>query len=548
MPDSPQIPSDAESLGAESLGAESHGAGSTGADSTAASTEAGSTAASTEAGSTAAHGPKASSSAAAGTDSTGTDSTGADETAVDETAVAAGTPAAPQPLPDAAPAAPDSQAAAAPAAPYAASPAATSPYATSPADTYQANPVPAKLKRPAGLVVGALAVGALLGGATGAGVAAVAVSSNNHSNSTVASTPQTITVNNKDNVTTTTAVAAKAGPSVVTISVSTGSTGGTGSGVVLTSDGYVLTNTHVVTLDGASASGTIEVTAADGKLYKAKVVGTDPIVDLAVIKLTDASGLQPIEFGDSSKLNVGQKAIAIGAPLGLSNTVTDGIISSLNRSIQIASSAVPNSGSGDTTTPGGGSTPFNFWNFGGGSGGSTTTTPSTQSAEIALPVIQTDAPINPGNSGGALLDSDGKLIGINVAIASTGSSGGSTQSGSIGVGFAIPASLAQRISSEIIKNGTGSHGLLGASVTTATSSTSSVVGAQIADVTSGGGADKAGLKKGDVVTSFNGVRIANSIDLTAQVRSLAPGTVAKISYARGSDSSTVSVTLGTLKL
>jgi putative serine protease PepD len=543
MPDSPQIPTDAESLGAESHDAESHGAGSTGADSTAASTEA---------GSTAAHGPEAGSSAAAGTYSTGTDSTGTDSTGTDETAVAAGTPAAALPLPDAAPAAPDSQAAAAPAAPYAASPAATSPYATSPADTYQANPVPAKLKRPAGLVVGALAVGALLGGATGAGVAAVAVSSNNHSNSTVASTPQTITVNNKDNVTTTTAVAAKAGPSVVTISVSTGSAGGTGSGVVLTSDGYVLTNTHVVTLDGASASGTIEVTAADGKLYKAKVVGTDPIVDLAVIKLTDASGLQPIEFGDSSKLNVGQKAIAIGAPLGLSNTVTDGIISALNRSIQIASSAVPKSGSGDTTTPGGGSTPFNFWNFGGGSGGGsgggTTTTPSTQSAEIALPVIQTDAPINPGNSGGALLDSDGKLIGINVAIASTGSSGGSTQSGSIGVGFAIPASLAQRISSEIIKNGTGSHGLLGASVTTATSSTSSVVGAQIADVTSGGGADKAGLKKGDVVTSFNGVRIANSIDLTAQVRSLAPGTVAKISYARGSDSSTVSVTLGTLKL
>lgn len=522
MTDSPQIPSDHETSGVDS-----HGASSTEADSTGAS--------STEAGTAGATSTEASSTAAGGTDSPG----------ADETAVPAEAPAA-QPLPDAAPAA------AVPAGPYAASPAATNPYATSTDTIYPANPAPARIKRPVGLVVGALAVGALLGGATGAGVAAVAVSSNNHSNSTVASTPQTITVNNKDNVTTTTAVAAKAGPSVVTISVSTGSASGTGSGVVLTSDGYVLTNTHVVTLDGASASGTIEVTAADGKLYKAKVVGTDPIVDLAVIKLTDASGLQPIEFGDSSKLNVGQKAIAIGAPLGLSNTVTDGIISSLNRSIQIASSAVPNSGSGDTTTPGGGSTPFNFWNFGGGgsgggSGGSATTTP-TQSAEIALPVIQTDAPINPGNSGGALLDSDGKLIGINVAIASTGSSGGSAQSGSIGVGFAIPASLAQRISSEIIKNGAGSHGLLGASVTTATSSTSSVVGAQIFEVTSGSGADKAGLKKGDVVTSFNGVRIANSVDLTAQVRSLAPGSVAKLSYTRGSDSSAVSVTLGTLKL
>ncbi|CAN5421489.1 hypothetical protein BH10ACT6_BH10ACT6_03970 [soil metagenome] len=409
-----------------------------------------------------------------------------------------------------------------------------------------------KTKRPIGLVVGALAVGAIVGGAAGAGVAAVAVSSSDQdSSNTVTSTPQSITVNNKDDVTTTTAVAAKAGPSVVTISVTTSSESGTGSGVVLTSDGYVLTNTHVVTLDGASAAGTIEVIASNGKLYKAKVVGTDPIVDLAVIKLTDASGLQPVEFGDSTKLNVGEKAIAIGAPLGLSNTVTDGIVSSLNRSIQIASSAVPKSGSGDSTTPGDGSAPFNFWNFGdggstGGNGG--TSAPSTQNAEISLPVIQTDAPINPGNSGGALLDSAGKLIGINVAIASTGSTGASSQSGSIGVGFAIPAELAKRISSEIIKDGKGSHGLLGASVTTATGSTSSVVGALIASVTSGGGADKAGLKKGDVVTAFNGVPITNSTDLTAQVRSLAPGSSAKLTYVRGSESSTVSVTMGTLQL
>lgn len=441
-----------------------------------------------------------------------------------------------QPLPGTAPAA-------APAAPAFAAPTATS--------ESQAAPATEKTRRPVGLIVGALAVGAILGGATGAGVAAVAVNSNSHSTSTTTSTPQTITVNNQDDVSTTTAVAAKAGPSVVTISVTASQEGGTGSGVVLTSDGYVLTNTHVVTLDGESATGTIEVTTSDGKLYKAKVVGTDPIVDLAVIKLTDASGLQPIEFGDSSKLNVGQKAIAIGAPLGLSNTVTDGIVSSLNRSIQIASSAVPDSSSGDSSTPGDGSTPFNFWNFGDGSGdgsgGGTSTTPSA-TADISLPVIQTDAPINPGNSGGALLDSSGKLIGINVAIASTGSTDTSSQSGSIGVGFAIPADLAKRISDEIIKDGKGSHGLLGASVTTATSESSSVVGALISTVTSGGGADKAGLKKGDVVTSFNGVPITDSTDLTAQVRSLAPGSSAKLVYVRGSDSSTVTVTLGTLSL
>ena len=481
------------------------------------------------------------------------DSAEPETTATDGTAPAAAAPT--QPLADATPTAAPAQdpvlATPVPAAAYA-SPmfsAESAPAAAVPASPTATSQTATKSTRPVGFMVGALAVGAILGGATGAGVAAVAVSNSSHSQSTVASTPQNIAVNNKDNVTTTTAVAAKAGPSVVTISVTAPGESGTGSGVVLTSDGYVLTNTHVVTLDGNSASGSIEVTTAAGKLYKATVVGTDPIVDLAVIKLTDASGLPPIEFGDSSKLNVGQKAIAIGAPLGLSNTVTDGIISSLNRSIQIASSAVPNGGSGGSSTPGGGTSPFNFWNFGGGngSGGTTTTTPSTQTADISLPVIQTDAPINPGNSGGALLDSQGKLIGINVAIASTGSTTTSGQSGSIGVGFAIPANLAQRISSEIIKTGTGSHGLLGASVTTATSSTSSVVGALIDTVTAGGGAAKAGLQKGDVVTSFNGIPITSSIDLTAQVRSLAPGTTAKLSYVRGNNSTTVDVTLGTLK-
>jgi putative serine protease PepD len=405
-------------------------------------------------------------------------------------------------------------------------------------------------KRSVGPLVGALVIGAVLGGASGAGVAAWAVSANSGSHGNVTAGPQTVTINNRDDVNTTTAVAAKAGPSVVTINVTASDEGGTGSGVVLTSDGYILTNTHVVTLDGDSATGTIEVTTYDGKLYTAKVVGIDPIVDLAVIKLQDASGLQPIEFGDPSKVNVGDKVVAIGAPLGLPNTVTDGIVSALNRSIQIASSAVPdNGGSSDGSTPGDGTSPFNFWNFGdGGGNGNNGGSNSGASADISLPVIQTDAAINPGNSGGALLDRSGKLIGINVAIASTGSNDPSAQSGSIGVGFAIPSDLAKRISDEIIKTGKGSHGLLGASVTTATSSKSSVVGALIADITAGGAADKAGLKKGDVVTSFNGLPITDSTDLTAQVRTLAPGTSAKLVYVRGTDSTTVTVTLGTLKL
>jgi putative serine protease PepD len=409
-------------------------------------------------------------------------------------------------------------------------------------------------KRNVGPLVGALVVGAVLGGASGAGVAAWAVSVNSGSHGNVVSGPQTVTINNKDDVTTTTAVAAKAGPSVVTIDVTASDEGGTGSGVVLSSDGYILTNTHVVTLDGDSASGTIEVTTYDGKLYTAKVVGIDPIVDLAVIKLDNASGLQPIEFADSSKINVGDKVVAIGAPLALPNTVTDGIVSAVNRSIQIASSAVPNSGSGDNSNPGDGSSPYNFWNFGdgggngGGSGSGGSGSNSGQTADISLPVIQTDAAINPGNSGGALLNSSGKLVGINVAIASTGNTSGSGQSGSIGVGFAIPSDLAQRIGQEIIKTGKGTHGLLGASVTTATSDKSSVVGALIADITAGGGADKAGLKKGDVVTSFNGRPITDSTDLTAQVRTLAPGSTAKLVYVRGNESTTVTVTLGTLKL
>ena len=438
--------------------------------------------------------------------------------------------------------------------PTAPQPAAPQPAAALPAATPMTSTTAAPVgtdtstkKRNVGPLVGALVVGAVLGGASGAGVAAWAVTANNSSHSGVTAGPQTVTINNKDDVNSTTAVAAKAGPSVVTINVTASDEGGTGSGVVLSSDGYILTNTHVVTLDGDSASGTIEVTTYDGKLYTAKVVGTDPVVDMAVIKLDNASGLQPIEFGDSSKINVGDKVVAIGAPLALPNTVTDGIVSAVNRSIQIASSAVPSTGSGDNSTPGDGASPYNFWNFGNGNGSGSGSS-SGQTADISLPVIQTDAAINPGNSGGALLDSDGKLIGINVAIASTGSTTSSTQSGSIGVGFAIPVDLAQRISQEIIKTGKGTHGLLGASVTTATSDKSSVVGALIADVTPGGGADKAGLKKGDVVTSFAGHPITDSTDLTAQVRTLAPGSSAKLVYVRGTDSTTVTVTLGTLNL
>ncbi|MET0590802.1 MAG: trypsin-like peptidase domain-containing protein, partial [Naasia sp.] len=345
-------------------------------------------------------------------------------------------------------------------------------------------------------VIAALAVGALLGGASGAGIALV-VGSQNPRVVSESGGSTNITVNRAADATTVTAVAAKSSPSVVTIAVSGGQSAGTGSGIILSEDGYILTNTHVVTLDGAVGDAAVTVTTDDGRIYDAEIVGTDPVVDLAVIKLVDASGLTPMEFADSDQLNVGDSAIAIGAPLGLSGTVTDGIISSLNRSITVASSAVPDtqqdqgdSGQGD------GSAPYDFWNF--DIPGQTEEQQQSQATTgtISIPVIQTDAAINPGNSGGALLNTEGELIGVNVAIASAG--GSSSSSGSIGVGFAIPSDLAQRVSEEIIADGAATHGLLGAAVADATSADvdAKVAGAYINEVTEGGAAESAGLEQG----------------------------------------------------
>lgn len=410
--------------------------------------------------------------------------------------------------------------------------------------------VATKTSKPIGLVA-ALAIGALVGGVSGAGVATWAITSNISSSSTTAAPtgPSTITVNDAANATQITAIAASAGPSVVTVSVQGGNAGGTGSGVIVTEDGYIVTNTHVVTLDGASAHPKIQVQSYDGHLYEAKLVGTDPITDIAVIKIEGT--FQPLQFADSSKLNVGDTAIAIGAPLGLTNTVTNGIVSALNRSITIASSAAPKD---DTKAPEGNSEngPFNFWEFptpGEPQQQDQSQAPASDQPNIFLPVVQTDAAINPGNSGGALLDSDGKVIGINVAIAGTGSAFGA-QSGNIGVGFAIPSNLAKRVAFEMINGGTASHGLMGATVMDATEDSAitnkTVVGASVQSVTRGGGADKAGIRKGDIVTGFNGLPITGSIDLTAQVRAAEAGSQATVTYLRDGKLTTVNMTLGTL--
>ncbi|MCS5504358.1 S1C family serine protease [Curtobacterium flaccumfaciens] len=384
--------------------------------------------------------------------------------------------------------------------------------------------------------------GLVVAGLVGGGAGWLASSAANDGGSVVSSGSSqggNLTVNDYDSATVVTAVAAQATPSVVTINVSASNEAGTGSGVVMSKDGYIVTNTHVVTLDGDSSNGRITVTTSNGKIYAGKLIGTDPTVDLAVIKI-DATDLKPMEFADSSKLNVGDTAVAIGAPLGLSNTVTDGIVSTLNRSIQVTSSA-PSEGGDSNEGGNGGSGPFDFW--GNGDNGSS----SSANTTVSLPVIQTDASINPGNSGGALLDSKGRLIGINVAIASAGSSSSSeSAAGSIGVGFSIPANLVKRVANEIKDNGSATHGLLGATVGDATEDASATqVGALIKSVSNGGAAAKAGLQKGDVVTKIGSASVSDATDLTAQVRFFAGGASTTISYVRDGQTRQAEVKLGT---
>jgi len=406
-----------------------------------------------------------------------------------------------------------------------------------PASTYTTAPqqvrvvVPPQPARRRGWIpaIGGLVAGAVLGAAAGAGAAVLVVQGTRSTTVTNgASGPETITVNDTESVNAVSAVAAQAIDSVVTISVTGDGTAGTGSGVVLDSEGHIATNTHVVTLEGSTADPQIRVTTSSGHVYDATIVGTDPLMDLAVIQVQNAPELVPIEFADSSKLNVGDVTVAIGAPLGYAGTVTSGIISALDRSIQVASSAVPEDSGDNGQNPG--SNPFQFDLPG----------VPQQSAQgyIELPVIQTDTAINPGNSGGALLDVSGRLIGINVAIA--GDTGGS-----VGVGFAIPSNTVKRITDELIANGTATHGLLGVSVVNADAS-AGIVGASVKQVTAGGAADKAGLKAGDIIIDFDGVPITSANDLTAQVRTHGVGDTVDLSYVRGDQTLTTTVTLGDL--
>ena len=399
-------------------------------------------------------------------------------------------------------------------------------------------------KRKAAFGVPTLVASILAAGLVGGGVVAGTTQllgeatplSSTGSNSTQAGP---VIVNNKDDVNAITAAAVKATPSVVTIKATSGSEGGTGSGIILDGEGHVLTNTHVVTLDGKAANAALEVRTSDGKVYTAKTVGTDPLSDLAVVQIQNASGLVPATLGDSGKLNVGDTAVAIGSPLGLTGTVTDGIVSTLNRTISVASSAAPKDGADNSQ---GGDQGFQFAPPGGGQGQST-----ANEGSISINVIQTDAAINPGNSGGALVNTKGEIIGVNVAIASAGGDSASTSSGNIGVGFSIPINNAKRVAQEIIASGKATHGQFGVSVKSKTAGTSSSgfsVGAEVATVEPGSAADKAGVKVGDVVTKFQNLTISDPNQLTAAVREQAAGAAVKVTVLRNGQEQQLDVTLG----
>lgn len=337
-------------------------------------------------------------------------------------------------------------------------------------------------------------------------------------------------------------VAAKVVPSVVKLETEFGRQSEEGSGIILSSDGLILTNNHVVAAakaggpapaappaipglpplvpgapgapSGPGNSGgpaapptggapTTTVTFADGRTSTFTVVGTDPASDIAVVRAQGVSGLTPISVGSSANLRVGQDVVAVGSPLGLEGTVTTGIVSALNRPVATGGDA--------------------------------------NNQNTVLDAIQTDAAINPGNSGGALVNMSGELVGVNSAIATLGGDSPDAQSGSIGLGFAIPVDQAKRIADELISTGTATHASLGVQV----SNDTTTHGAKIVDVTKGGAAAAAGLPSGVVVTKLNDRVIGSADALVAAVRSRAPGDQVTLTFTDPSGADrTVQVTLG----
>ena len=303
------------------------------------------------------------------------------------------------------------------------------------------------------------------------------------------------------------AVAAQALPSVVTIQARNGRSGGTGSGEIIKDGGYILTNNHVIAV--AADGGTISVLYSDGRSSAATLVGRDPLTDLAVIKAVDhAAGLPLLPLGTSSSLLVGQPVVALGAPLGLSSTVTSGIVSALDRYLPVP---------GD----------------------------NGQTAHL-VGAIQTDAAINPGNSGGALVNCAGSLVGVNSAIATVPNSAGQSGGGSVGLGFAIPVDLAKPISDEIIATGKVVHYTVGMQVSAIPASAAAQAGLPdglyVESVTAGGPAAQAGIKSGDVITEINGQPAHSVEQLTVAELQAKTGKTIDMTYSNGATSTTAKLT------
>ncbi|WP_430331357.1 trypsin-like peptidase domain-containing protein [Rhodococcus sp. ACT016] len=350
------------------------------------------------------------------------------------------------------------------------------------------------------LIAGAIAL-ALVSGGIGGAVGSIATSSNGGSNAPVSNALNApkVSTSPASNAPegSVQAVAAKVVPTVVQIQVAGSRGEGEGSGVILSSDGLIMTNNHVVS--GGGSDGKLMVAFADGTTAPATLVGTDPTSDIAVIKAQGKSDLTPIELGSSDGVQVGEQVVAIGSPLGLAGTVTSGIISALDR---------PVSTSGETGNQ-----------------------------NTVIDAIQTDAAINPGNSGGALVNMNGQLIGINTAIATAGGQGGS-----IGLGFAIPVDQARRIADELVKTGKATQAIIGVQV----SAKETTDGAAIVDVTPGGPAEKAGIPKGAIVTKVDDRIVTTGDSLIAAIRSHAPGDTVKVTYKDSAgNAKTVDVQLGT---
>ena len=390
-------------------------------------------------------------------------------------------------------------------------------------------PPPPPLRRARGATAAVLVAALVLGGAAGVGGAAAyqAFTDNGTNTSTTGSSGSfeaTKTAAVKDG--TVEKVANAVLPSVVKVNVSSQQGSGSGSGIVLSKDGEILTNNHVVA--GAGEGSSISVSFNDGTTKKASVVGTDPLTDIAVIKAEDVSDLTPAALGKSGELKVGQAVVAVGSPFGLNATVTTGIVSALNRPVSVSTA--------EQQEPQAPQSPF-------GGGQPQQPQPGGQDLSTTYPAIQTDAAINPGNSGGPLVDMSGRVVGINSSIrtASSGTSGGT--GGSIGLGFSIPLDEVLPIVNQITDGEKPTHARLGVSVSDVEGN-SLTQGAVLQEIEQGGAAAEAGLKNDDVITKVGDHVIDGSESLVATIRGHRPGEEVEVTYLRGGKKDTVTVDLG----